>query len=374
MKKHPINNSHVFQLMEKWAPKYLAYDWDNVGLQVGSHNQNVNKIMVTLDVLESVVDEAIRKEVNLIISHHPLLFKPMKQINFDSPQGRIIRKLINHQITVYAAHTNLDAAVGGVNDMLCQSIGIHSTDNLLETSAQRLLKIVVYVPKTHIKEIRNALSDSGAGHIGNYSHCTFQTEGQGTFKPLEGTNPYIGTADQLEFVDEVRMETIVPEEKVNKVISSILKAHPYEEPAYDIYPLKNSVKRFGIGRVGVLPQKLTLEELCKQIKQSLNISGLKVIGDLEKRVEKVAILGGSGEKYIQTAKQKGADVYITGDMTFHTAQDAWQMGLSVIDAGHYIEKIMKKYTVDYLKNELKHHSSIEILMSETNTDPFQFIV
>jgi dinuclear metal center YbgI/SA1388 family protein len=373
MKDHPVNHAYIFQLMEKWAPKQLAYDWDNVGLQVGSYNQPVNKIMVTLDVLESVVDEAIQKEVNLIIAHHPLLFKPMKQINFDSPQGRVIRKLIDHQITVYAAHTNLDAAVGGVNDMLCQSIGIQATGNLLESSTQSLLKIVVYVPKTHIEQIRSALSNSGAGHIGNYSHCTFQTKGEGTFKPLEGTNPYIGTTNQLEFVDEVRMETIVPEEKLNQVITSILKAHPYEEPAYDIYPLKNSGKRFGIGRVGVLPQKTTLEALCNLIKKSLNISSLKITGDLQKKVEKVAILGGSGEKYIHTAKQKGADVYITGDMTFHTAQDAWQMGLSVIDAGHYIEKIMKKHTVDYLKNELKNHSSIEILMSETNTDPFQFI-
>ncbi|WP_145523462.1 Nif3-like dinuclear metal center hexameric protein [Virgibacillus sp. SK37] len=373
MKKHPINNSNVFQLMEKWAPKHLAYDWDNVGLQVGSYHQNVNKIMVTLDVLETVVDEAIQKGVNLIIAHHPLLFKPIKQINFDSPQGRLIRKLIDHQITVYAAHTNLDAAIGGVNDMLCQSIGIQSTSNLIDTFTQRLLKIVVYVPKTHEEEIRNALSDSGAGHIGNYSHCTFQTKGEGIFKPLEGTNPYIGTTNQLELVDEVRIETILPEEKLNKVISSILKAHPYEEPAYDIYPLKNSGKRFGIGRVGLLPQKITLEKLCSQIKKSLNISGLRVTGDLQKEVKKVAVLGGSGEKYIHTAKQKGADVYITGDMSFHTAQDAWQMGLSVIDAGHYIENIMKKHTVEYLKNELKHHPSVEILMSEINTDPFQFV-
>ncbi|WP_085991888.1 Nif3-like dinuclear metal center hexameric protein [Oceanobacillus senegalensis] len=367
-----LNHSTVFQVMERWAPKALAYDWDNVGLQIGSYNKKANKIMVTLDVLESVVDEAIEKNVDLIIAHHPLLFKPMKQVNVDTSQGRIVKKLVEHDITVYAAHTNLDAASGGVNDMLCDSLGVHSVDVLIETKKENLYKIVVYVPTSHIDEVRNALSNSGAGHIGNYSHCTFQLRGQGTFKPLEGTNPYIGTKDELEIVDEVRLETIVQESQLHNVIRSLIMEHPYEEPAYDIFPLKNEGNRYGIGRIGQVSKEMRLRDFCEHVKKSFNMDHIRVTGNLDKKVKKVAILGGSGEKYIHLAKRKGADVYITGDMTFHQAQDAWQSGLAVIDAGHYIEKIMKQNTVNYLQKSLDMEAN-NIIVSETNTDPFQFI-
>lgn len=372
MSKNTVLNSSVFKFMEEWAPKELAYDWDNVGLQIGSYNQKVQKIMVTLDVLESVVDEAIEKDVDLIIAHHPLLFKPLKNINIDSPQGRTIKKIMAHNITVYAAHTNLDVATGGVNDMLSDSLGIESVSPLITTVKQRLFKIVVYVPRSHSDAIRNALSDSGAGFIGNYSHCTFQAGGEGTFKPLEGTNPYIGSTNKLEFVEELRIETIVPEEKLTKVIHSMIEAHPYEEPAYDIYPLKNEGNSLGIGRIGKANKEMTLGKFCEHVKESLDLKHLRVIGDMTKTVRKVAVLGGSGEKYIHAAKQKGADVYITGDMTFHMAQDAKELGLAVIDAGHYIEKVMKQATASYLKERLTE-SDVETIVSETNTDPFLFI-
>lgn len=195
--------------MERLAPKSLAYDWDNVGLQVGSFSTPVKKIMVTLDVLEEVVDEAITKNVSLIIAHHPLLFKPVKQLSTDTPQGRVLHKLLQHNITVYAAHTNLDIAEGGVNDVLCEKLKIKNTKVLIKERTETLYKLVVYVPQTHQKVLREAIGKAGAGHIGNYSHCTFQTMGKGTFKPLEGTNPYIGSQDKMEFVPEVKIETIV---------------------------------------------------------------------------------------------------------------------------------------------------------------------
>ncbi|RKQ37809.1 Nif3-like dinuclear metal center hexameric protein [Oceanobacillus halophilus] len=370
--KNSCTNSDIFKMMERWAPKSLAYDWDNVGLQVGSYNNKVKKIMVTLDVLESVVDEAIQKKVDLIIAHHPLLFKPMKEVNFDTPKGKVIRKLIENQITVYAAHTNLDIAAGGVNDMICRSLGINESNILIESSSLKLYKLAVYVPKTHVETVRNGLSESGAGHIGNYSHCTFQTEGQGTFKPLEGTEPFIGEKGKLEYVAEQRIETIVPENRLELVIKAMLAAHPYEEPAYDIYPLINSGEKFGLGRVGILQEKMKLEDFCEHVKNAFDMESVRVTGDLNKKVSRVAILGGSGEKYIHQAKHKGADVYITGDMSFHMAQDAWQMGLAVIDAGHYIEKVMKEATATYLKDTLEEES-LDIIVSDTNTDPFQFI-
>ncbi|MFB4166495.1 Nif3-like dinuclear metal center hexameric protein [Virgibacillus sp. JSM 102003] len=365
-------NSDIFQIMEKWAPTNLAYDWDNVGLQVGSFNNQVTKIMVTLDVLESVVDEAIEKDVDLIIAHHPLLFKSVKQVNVDTSQGRIIQKLIQHNISVYASHTNLDIAVGGVNDMLCELLNINRTEVLQQTYQEELVKIAVFVPKTHLNEVRDAMSENGAGHIGDYSHCTFQTEGKGTFMPQEGTNPYIGSANHLAYVDEVKVESIIPQPKLARVIEAMINAHPYEEAAYDLMPLRNTGQTNGIGRIGTLDKGLTLRDFSEQVKHALKVPSLRVTGDLTKKVRKVAVLGGSGEKFIATAKEMGADVYITGDMTFHTAQDAWQMGLSVIDPGHHVEKVMKEGTKRYLENRLDN-KNIEVILSNSNTEPFQFI-
>ncbi|GAB3050971.1 Nif3-like dinuclear metal center hexameric protein [Virgibacillus ainsalahensis] len=366
------NTSDIFQLMENWAPKHLAYDWDNVGLQIGSYQKNVKKIMITLDVLESVVDEAIDKKADLIIAHHPLLFKPMNQLNTGTPQGRVIQKLIQHNISVYAAHTNLDIASGGVNDIMSDLLNIKSKDVLIETDAENLFKIAVYVPKSHIENVRNAFNEAGAGYIGNYSHCTFQSAGQGTFKPLEGTNPYIGTTNEIEFVPEVKIETIVQEEQMDRVIRAVIDAHPYEEVAYDIYPLENKGESYGLGRIGTINEKLTLQEFCDKVKEAFDISHLRVTGDLTKEVKKVAVLGGSGEKYHDIARKKDADVYITGDMTFHAAQDAWVNGLAVIDPGHHVEKVMKKATKKYLDEKLQDEN-VEILLSESNTDPFQFL-
>jgi len=372
MKRKVLTNADIFRMMETWAPKNLAYDWDNVGLQIGSYQERVHKIMITLDVTESVVEEAIEKDVSLIIAHHPLLFKPMKYVNVESAQGRIIQKLLTNGITVYASHTNLDVAEGGVNDMLCDKLGIDVKDILVETMQEKLYKLTVYVPDSHQSDVRQALSESGAGHIGNYSHCTFQTNGQGTFKPLQDTNPFIGTFNEIEFVDEVRIETIVPQTKLQDVINKMIAVHPYEEVAYDVYPLKNEGKKMGIGRFGTLPRSMKLESLCEHVKQVLDVPGLRVVGDLNKEVRKVAVLGGSGEKYIHAAKRMGADVYITGDMTFHIAQEAETMGLSVIDPGHYIEKVMKNATKEYLQTYLDS-DTIEIIISDINTEPFKFL-
>ncbi|AIF43408.1 Nif3-like dinuclear metal center hexameric protein [Virgibacillus sp. SK37] len=366
-----LNNSDIFRMMEEWAPKSLAYDWDRIGLQVGSFNAKVKKIMVTLDVLESVVDEAIIKGVDLIIAHHPLLFKPIKQLNFDNPKGRIIKKLIQHNITVYAAHTNLDAADGGVNDMLSDALGVKHPEVLIKESNEELFKLIAYVPLSHIDEVQNAFSSAGAGHIGDYSHCTFQTNGKGTFKPLEGSNPYIGNQNEIEFVNEAKMETIVQKSKLSKAVDNLLHAHPYEEPAYDIAPLANKGKEIGIGRVGEI-DPISLSDLCDKIKSAFGLTALRVTGELTQTVSRVAVLGGSGENYISAAKQSGADVYITGDVTFHNAQDAWQMGLSIVDAGHYIEQIMKEATKKYLDQKLLD-TSISVVVSEVNTDPFQFV-
>ncbi|WP_099158527.1 Nif3-like dinuclear metal center hexameric protein [Virgibacillus ndiopensis] len=367
-----IRNLDVFRMLEEWAPKHLAYDWDNVGMQLGSLSKPVRKIMVTLDVLESVVEEAIENNVDLIIAHHPLFFKSIKQVNVESPQGRIIQKLIQNDITVYAAHTNLDVADGGVNDMLCDILELNTKEVLIESHREKLVKVAVYVPDTHSTEVREALSNSGAGHIGNYSHCTFQTPGKGSFKPLEGSNPYIGQANELEMVEEVKIETIVPESILPSVLNAMENAHPYDEVAYDVYPMEIQGEATGIGRIGLLENSMTLESFCEHVKNKLNVPNVRVTGNLKAKVKNVAILGGSGEKYIYDALNKGADVYVTGDMTFHVAQDAWQMGLSVIDPGHHVEKVMKQATKHYLDQKLQQHN-VDVLVSHANTEPFRFI-
>ncbi|MEN1970511.1 Nif3-like dinuclear metal center hexameric protein [Lentibacillus sp. N15] len=367
-----ILSMDIFQAMECFAPRKLAYDWDNVGLQVGSFHKDVKKVMVTLDVLESVVDEAIDKQVDLIIAHHPLLFKPVKQLNTESVQGRIVEKLMKHDITVYAAHTNLDAANGGVNDMLCDTIGITDRKILREEYSEKLVKYSVYVPKSHADAIREALAQAGAGHIGNYSHCTFQTEGQGTFKPLAGTSPYIGSTNELTKTEEVKIETIVLEATIENVVRIVNDKHPYEEPAYDIYPLKNKGQTHGLGRIGALSAEMTLNDFSEHVKTVLEVPHVRVTGDMTKSVKTVAVLGGSGEKYIHDAIAKGADAYITGDITFHVAQDAWQLGLAVIDPGHHVEKVMKQGVKQYLEQQFDQQR-LDVIVSETNTEPFRFV-
>lgn len=370
--KNKITSSTVFQAMEELAPQSLAYEWDNVGLQIGSYEKVVKKVMVTLDVMESTVYEAIENEVDLIIAHHPLLFSRINKIDTDQAQGRIIKKIIQADISVYAAHTNLDIAEGGVNDQLSDQLGINYRKPLVDIKRENLFKIVVFVPDTHVEEVRDALSEGGAGHIGNYSHSMFQTKGVGSFKPLEGTNPFIGTKNKLELVNEVKIETIVNEKKLSTVITKMIKAHPYEEVAYDVFSLKNQGEAYGLGRIGSLSEEVPLSKLCTQVKEVFNLQHIRVTGDLTKTIKKVAILGGSGEKYIKQAKQMGADAYITGDVTFHQAQLASQIGLAVIDIGHYAEKIMKKHTKDFLERQFKN-KEVVIIKSTVNTDPFQFI-
>ncbi|MDT8861767.1 Nif3-like dinuclear metal center hexameric protein [Alkalihalobacillus sp. MEB130] len=369
-----INGQALIQHFESWSPKSLAVEGDKNGLMIGTLNKEIKKVMVALDVLEEVIDEAIEKSVDLIVAHHPLLFRPLKKVDVDTPHGRIIAKAIKHDITIYAAHTNLDIAKGGVNDMMAEALGLKQTEVLAPTMTTSLKKVVVFVPKTHVEEVREALGNAGAGHIGNYSHCTFNSNGQGTFKPEEGTNPFIGEKETLEFVDEMKVETIIPAHLQNKVIKSIIKAHPYEEPAYDIYPLDNKGEVLGLGRIGKLETAMPLGEFAEHVKKAFGVKGARVVGDLSANVQKVAVLGGDGNKYMNAAIYKGADVFVTGDVYYHVAHDAMMDGLHIVDPGHNVEKIMKqgvkRFFDDFLEQS-KYDTSV--IVSEPNTDPFQFV-
>ena len=371
MKK--INGHELIGMFEGFAPKYLAMEGDKIGLQIGRLNKPVHKVMIALDVLEEVVDEAIEKNVDLIIAHHPLIFRPLKNITTDELPGRIIEKLIKHDIAVYAAHTNLDVAKGGVNDLLAEALELSDTEVLVPTHEVKLKKLVVYVPVEDSSKVKEAIGDAGAGAIGNYSHCQFSVTGTGQFLPNENSDPYIGQSGQLEQVEEERIETIFPDYLEKSILQAMLKAHPYEEVAYDIYPLDNKGETLGLGRIGRV-KEMTLAEFANKVKVALDVPTVRVVGDLDSKVKKVAVLGGDGNKYISSAKFKGADVYVTGDLYYHVAHDAMMMGLNVIDPGHNVEKVMKKGLAHSLSKVCAEVGyDVEIFPSEQNTEPFQFI-
>lgn len=371
MKK--INGHEIIQLFEQYSPKGYAMEGDKIGLQVGRLNAPVENVMIALDVLEDVVDEAIAKNVQLIIAHHPLIYRPLQKIPTDTPSGRIIEKLIKHDIAVYAAHTNLDIAKGGVNDMLADALKLSNTEVLYPTYETVLKKLAVFVPEENAESLRQALGNAGAGSIGNYSHCSFTSSGTGQFKPGSEANPHIGQLGELEAVSEVCIETIFPEHIEKKVLSAMFKNHPYEEVAYDIYKLENKGEVLGLGKIGVIGE-MTLGEFAEHVKQTLEVERVRVVGDLSSKVKKVAVLGGDGNKYFMSAKMKGADVYVTGDMYYHVAHDAMMTGLNIVDPGHNVEKVMKKGVTQKLSQMCTEKGySVSIFPSEVHTDPFKFV-
>ncbi|WP_078545602.1 Nif3-like dinuclear metal center hexameric protein [Litchfieldia alkalitelluris] len=373
MNKVP-NGHEVIQLFESYSPKKFALEGDKIGLQIGSLNKPIHQLMIALDVTESVIDEAIDVQVDLIIAHHPLIFRPLKQIQTDTAVGRIVEKCIKHDIAIYAAHTNLDVAQGGVNDLLADALKLQKQEILSTSYTDPLKKLVVYVPTENAEDVRRAIGEAGAGSIGNYSHCTYNTQGLGTFLPEENSNPTIGSVGKLESVEETKVETILPSSLQKSVIKAMIKAHPYEEVAYDIFPLDNQGIEYGLGRVGYLPSEMTLKEFAEFVKAQLNVEGLRVVGDFNQKINKVAVLGGDGNKYISQAKFKGADVFVTGDLYYHVAHDAMMMGLSVVDPGHHIEQIMKKGVADYFSSQLETKKwDMNVFPSTQSTDPFVFI-
>ncbi|MDO3409184.1 Nif3-like dinuclear metal center hexameric protein [Saccharibacillus sp. CPCC 101409] len=363
----------VIQLMEKFAPKSLAVENDKIGLQLGTLNKEITKVLVALDVTHEVADEAISMGAELIVAHHAIIFRPLANLRTDTPMGSLYEKLIKHDIAVYISHTNLDAAEGGMNDWMASIVGIAEPKPLEELQTEKLYKLVVFVPRTHREQVLSAVLGAGAGHIGEYSHCSFTAEGTGTFLPGQGTNPHLGQPGKLERAEEDRIETIVPERLRSKVVQAMLKAHPYEEAAYDLYALELKGKAYGLGRIGKLETPVTLAELTDIVKRGFDVPAVRVVGDGERIVKKAAVLGGSGSRYIHHAIRQGADVLITGDIDYHTAHDALMAGLSIIDPGHNSEKIMKREVAAVLGRLLAESGSrTAVYASEPNTEPFRF--
>ncbi|WP_033541080.1 Nif3-like dinuclear metal center hexameric protein [Planococcus sp. CAU13] len=365
------NGQQIIEEFEKWSPKYLAMEGDPIGLHVGTLNKKVGRVLVTLDVNEAVVDEAIAKGAELIIAHHPPIFRPMKNLQTDLPQGRLMEKLIKHDIAVYAAHTNLDVAFGGVNDLLAQALGLQDTEVLVQTYETELVKVAVFVPESHEEQVRQALGDAGAGAIGDYEHCSYTLSGTGRFRPTAAADPFIGEAGKMEMTEESKIEVVVRKSEKDRVIRAMIAAHPYEEVAYDVFTLENKELPMGLGRVGTLEQEMTLRGFAEMVKEKLNVPFARIVGNEEDKVKKVAVLGGDGNKYIHQAKRAGADVYVTGDMYFHTAQDAQAIGLNIVDPGHHVEKVMIRGVANQLAKRTDWQC--EFLPSEVDTEPFKLI-
>ena len=344
----------IVDIMESFFPLHLAEDWDNVGLQIGSWQASVSKVMVVLDLDQAALQQAIQRKADMIVTHHPLFLKGIKSINYDQAQGNLVSKIIEAGITVYSAHTNLDAGERGLNQVLAERIGLREIEPLDKGHAERLYKLVVYVPAGHEDTVRQAILKAGAGHWGCYADCSFQSSGIGTYRPLEGSHPFIGREGVMEEVKECRLETIVPQAKLGKTLQAMLQAHPYEEVAYDLYLLENSGPVFSLGRIGQLAAEMSLEEFCVLVKKSLDIEFLRVVGDMERAVKKIAVVSGAGASFMSIARNRDCDALLTGDLKYHEARDAQALGLAIVDAGHQAsEEIMSSCLSDLLNEECR---------------------
>lgn len=365
----------LIDLVEDIAPTSLAENWDNVGLLVGDPHAGIEGVLVALDLTQEVIEEALNKQCNFVILHHPPIFQPLKKLTASNPETKLILTAAQYGLNIYAAHTNLDKAPGGVNDRLAQVLSLNNVEILSAKVKEKHYKLVVFVPETHEKEVRQAMGDAGAGFIGNYSHCTFRARGTGTFLPQSGADPFLGEVGQMEEVAEFRLETIVPENILGKVLQAMMAAHPYEEVAYDLYPLANAgTPRSGLGRVGSLPEPLSPEDLIALVKEKLSISSVKAVPGTHELIQRVAVCGGAGGSLIKEAARKGAQAFITGDVDYHEGQLAESLGLMLIDAGHgTTEKVVLPFLAEQLNALLKERNlEIPIILSAVNTDPWRF--
>ena len=358
----------ITSVLAKLAPEELAYDWDNVGLLLGDYSREVKRVLLALEITEEVVTEALEKSCELIITHHPLIFQPLKKINTQHQLGKILQQALVAGLNIYTAHTNLDLAVPGLNDYLAELLGLDKCQPLQIMTEDQNYKLVVFIPREYYHQVKDAIWEAGAGFIGNYSHTSFRSKGTGTFKPLAASDPFLGKRDELTEVEEIRFETIVTERSLQEVIKTMLAAHPYEEVAYDLYPLANQGKQYGLGRIGRLKEKLRLDDYLPLIKAKLALPSVKYVGRRERLIERVAVCSGSGADLIRAASDAGADLYITGDIKYHDAQLAEQIELGLVEAGHYeTEIIVRDFLNNYLTGKL---SDVALFRSTINTNPW----
>ncbi len=359
----------VLNALEKFAPLPLQDGFDNAGLQIGLTEVEVTGALLCLDVTETVIDEAIDLGYNLIIAHHPLLFKGYKSITGKDYVERCILKAIKNDIVIYAAHTNLDNAPLGVNYKIASILGLKDL-SVLSAKEESLSKLVTFVPVEHAEKVRSALFEAGCGNIGKYSECSYNLEGEGSFKASAKAHPFVGEKDELHFEKEVRIETVVPNYKINNAIQSLLQAHPYEEVAYDIYPLKNQWSQVGSGVIGELPQPISALEFLQQIKEKFHVGCVLHNCHQDRLIQKVALCGGAGSFLIPQAQRKGADLFLTGEIKYHD-YFGYENQMILAAIGHYESE---QYTSDLLLDYLNHNfPQLNKKISTINTNPIKYL-
>lgn len=365
----------IIQRIETFAPTHLAEDWDPIGLAFGAKGQKVARMMVALDLDANTLKEAQGNQVDFIFTHHPAIFSSLKTLNEEDARRREYIKLIRSDIALYSAHTNVDAAEDGMNDWLAEAIGLESPLDVIESSYQTDLKLLVlYTPTADAEMMRKKLHKTGAGQVGDYQEVSYTSEGTGRFTPGDAANPTIGANHKAETVNEERVEILFPSHLLKKVMQTIYTHHPYEEPVFHILDIGKKQQDYGIGRVGVLKAPQTFGEMIERVKDNLSIPHVRYANkDLSANIEKVAVLGGSGEGYYKKALAQGADLYVTGDISYHGAQDMIRDGLLFIDAGHFIENIFVKKMTEKLEQWNKEENwDIEIIPAKSQKDVFKF--
>lgn len=367
--------SGVMGVLDAWAPQGQKADFDRVGLQVGDHEAEVSRVLVALDLTPAVVDEAASAGAELIVTHHPLLFKPVGRVITTDPIGSLVWRLGLAGISYAAIHTNLDAAHGGVSFALARQLGLQELQ-ILAPLAGQMRKVTVFVPETAAEAVRHAMGAAGAGEIGDYRDCSFSVSGTGRFVPLDSASPAVGVVGDAESVAEVRIEAVVPRWRIAAVAAAIRTSHPYEEPAFDVHAIEGVTSRQGYGVTGRLGMPEPLADFLRRVRSSLDAGALRYVADADSVIERVAVCGGAGLSFLPDALRSGVDAYVTSDVTYHRWFEALDTEghpqLALIDAGHYeTEAITEQLIADHLT---EHLSGVDVLVTRQRTSPMQTFV
>jgi dinuclear metal center YbgI/SA1388 family protein len=358
----------IIRELEAFADTALQEGYDNSGLLVGAQDGEIDKALICLDLTDEVMEEAIGLECNLVISHHPFIFKPFKRVTGKHMQDRILIRAIKHEISIYAMHTNLDNVIHGVNAMLGRKLGLKNL-KVLSPLKGNLRKLVTFCPVDHAEQVRNAMFEAGAGHIGNYDGCSYNTSGQGSFRAGEGTDPFVGEQGKLHFEDEIRIETIYPVHLEGPILEKMLESHPYEEVAYDIYPLENTDPSAGAGMLGEFDDELKENEFLELLKKTLGTPAIRHSRTLGKAIKKVAYCGGAGSFLIPEAIRSGAQAFVSADIKYHQFFDA-DGKILIADVGHYESE---QYTKDLIMHLLKEKfPNFALQISKVNTNAVKY--
>ncbi len=358
----------IISILEKFAPPALQESYDNSGLLVGDTQQPITGILVALDSIEEIVDEAIAKNCNLIVAHHPIVFSGLKRLTGRNYIEKTILKAIKNNVAIYAIHTNLDNVLLGVNDKIANLLALENT-RILAPKKQLLRKLVTYCPATNAEAVRNALLEAGAGIIGNYSHCSFSSTGDGTFKPCDKANPVIGSIGELHTQAEIKIEVRYPIYNEKNILTALHKSHVYEEIVYDIHTLENEWQEVGSGKIGYLATPLSLEDFLEYVKRKLNVKVIKYTAvKPSKMIQKVALCGGSGSFLLPQAIAQQADVYISSDFKYHEFFDSNNQ-LHIFDVGHYESE---QFTIDLVVEYLQDKVNTPVFATAISTNPVQY--